>query len=325
MPPFRLSRKLFLRLVLAVIALGLLGSVLWQIDWTAFQQFASRLTALAILGAFLTYGAQNVFRALRYRALLGDPTLPLRSLIPISLYHNGMVRLLPFKLGEATYVILMRQHHQVSVQAGVSTLFLARLLELFIILAVGVITVVAFGGIVGSSSVGMLALLLGGGLLLGAVMLSGRGLHWLLHVMEQRWPALTARTGALHHLADELDALRQPQRFLGGLFWSLFTYGSTFLTSAILLNALGVALSPDRFVIVISLGMFASAFPFNISGFGLVEWSLALGLVQFAGLPLGEATAMGLLLNGFQQLAALVWGIIGFALLSWVHRDAAVR
>ncbi|MFQ3672788.1 MAG: hypothetical protein SNJ83_04235, partial [Aggregatilineales bacterium] len=101
------------------------------------------------------------------------------------------------------------------------------------------------------------------------------------------------------------------------------TYGSTFLTSLVLLNTLGIALTFHEFVIVISLGMFATAFPFNISGFGLVEWSLAFGLARYAGLPLSEATALGLLLNGFQQIAAFIWGGIGFAVLRILaaHRE----
>lgn len=305
-----------MRVGFALIALGLLVAVLWQTDWSAFQQFAQRLTGLAVLVAFLTYGAQNVFRALRYRALLGDANLPLASLVLISLYHNGMVRLLPFKLGEATYVILMRQRHQVRVQAGISTLFLSRLLELLVILLVGAASVILSGTTVGGGVGAVLFLLAVGAGLVGVVLLSGRVLRRGLTGLEARWPRLIRHTGSLHTLADELDALRQPRRFWRGLFWSLFTYGSTFATSAVLLHTLGVPLALDRFIVVISLGMFATAFPFNISGFGLVEWSLALGLVQLAGLPLGEATAIGLLLNGFQQVSALVWGMIGFGLLS---------
>lgn len=298
---------------MAAIAVALLVGVLLTMDFSAFEQYAGRLSAGALLAAFTAYGAQNFFRALRYRALLGRPDLPLPLLTAISLYHNGMVRLLPFKLGEVTYIVLMQRRFGVRVQAGITSLLWSRLLELVIILAVAALVLLLAGDLAHEARllVFMVTLLgIGVGL---AVLYSPQVLRRLLHDAEERLPLLRRISPALGRLLDEVEALREPQRLIGGLLWSCGTYGSTFLTSLVLLNTLGITLAPHEFVIVISLGMFAAAFPFNISGFGLVEWSLAFGLARYAGLPLSEATALGLLLNGFQQIAAFVWGGIGFA------------
>ena len=316
--PSLTRRKVAFRLVGLAVAISLLVAVLAQIDWSAFGRFASRLTLVTVFAAFSTYVAQNFFRALRYRALLARADISLRTLFPVSLYHNMLVRLLPFKLGEVSYIVLMRQRYEVSVQAGVSSLFSSRLLELLIIVLVTAVTLLLFGDVLPNQRALALILIVGCiGVGVVSLYMSGRILRMILGVTERLLPFDIVRkaTHGFTKLATELDALREPTRFWGGLFWSLFTYGSTFATSAILLNGLGVRLSPDHFVVVISLGMFATAFPFNISGFGLVEWSLAFGLVNLAGMSLGEATALGLLLNGFQQLSSLVSGVGGFAAL----------
>jgi hypothetical protein len=148
---------------------------------------------------------------------------------------------------------------------------------------------------------------------------SGRILGWALRALWGAQPP-----GALARLASELDALRLPGRFAVAFFWSFFTYGSSFATNALLLNGLGVALPPGALVAVISLGMFATAFPFNISGFGMVEWSLAVGLVHLAGLGAGEAAALALFVNGFQQVCALVSGFAGWLALQ-AHAVPAQR
>jgi hypothetical protein len=304
------------RWAMAGIAIVLLVGVLLTMDYSAFEQYAGRLSTGALLAAFMAYGAQNFFRALRYRALLGRPDLPLPLLTAISLYHNGMVRLLPFKLGELTYVVLMQQRLGVRVQAGVTSLVWSRLLELVIILAVAALALLLTGDLPLEARqlvLGLALLGVGSGL---AALYSPQVLRRLLDHAEQRLPLLRRISPAVGRLLDEVEALREPQRLIGGLLWSCGTYGSTFATSLVLLNTLGITLTPYEFVIVISLGMFAAAFPFNISGFGLVEWSLAFGLTRYAGLSLSEGAALGLLLNGFQQIAAFIWGGIGFA---WLH------
>lgn len=312
-----LNRRRVLQGVLAAAALGLLLAVLVTMDTSAFAHYAQQLTAGSLLLAFVAYGAQNVFRALRYRALLGRPDLPLAVMSAISLYHNGMVRLLPFKLGELTYVVLMQRRLGVRPQAGITSLLLARLLELVVILAMAALALLLADGLPVEVRLWTLGLALGGVGIAAALLHSPAALRRALARAEAALPLWQRISPAIGHLIDELEALSEPRRLRGGLLWSLGTYGSTFMTSLVLMEALGIALTPSEFIIVISLGMFATAFPLNVSGFGLVEWSLAFGLVRYAGLPLSEATALGLLLNGFQQGAALLWGIVGFVALHW--------
>lgn len=112
-----------------------------------------------------------------------------------------------------------------------------------------------------------------------------------------------------------MDRIRQPRLFLSALFISCFTYSSSFLTNYILLRAIGIEVDFSSIVAIISVGMFASAFPLNVSGFGVVELSWRFGLVQFAGWLEADATAAGFLLHFFQLFAAALWGLVGYLLI----------
>ena len=98
----------------------------------------------------------------------------------------------------------------------------------------------------------------------------------ILAATERRRPAFASGLNQrLRHLADDMDRIRQPRLFFTALFTTCFTYSSSFLTNFILLRALGVDVELPVFIAIISLGMFASAFPFTVSGFRRSRTSLA--------------------------------------------------
>jgi len=316
-------RQRLLRALSVLVTLVLLAFLVGEVQWTAFDELLGRVAPLGWLGALLAYLALNLFRALRFRILLDRGDTPWRLLAPITLYHNFLVRALPFKLGELSYIALLRSRLGYSMEAGMSSLFGARLLELLIIVIV--FTAALFSSVdmslvqreqllllIALVSLGSVAgLYSGGGIIRRFLPLLLRALRALLP-RSQLLDALEARAW---QLALELDRIRQPRLFLAAFFTSLFTYSCSFLTNYILLRALGLESSLSAMIVIISVGMFASAFPLNVSGFGVVEVAWRIGLVQFAGWQEGDATATGFLLHGFQLFAAAVYGLLGYLLV----------
>ena len=78
---------------------------------------------------------------------------------------------------------------------------------------------------------------------------------------------------------------------------------------------LGIQVDLSGMIAIVSIGMFASAFPLNVSGFGVVEVAWRFGLIQFAGWNESDATATGFLLHGFQLFAAALYGLVGYLLI----------
>ena len=136
-------RRLIVRIASVIVTVGLLAALVGEVEWAQFDQLLGRVAPVSWLGALLAYLALNLFRALRFRVLLDKHDTPWRLLLPITLYHNFLVRALPFKLGELSYIALLRSRLNYSMEEGLSSLFGARILELLIIILVfasGVLT-----------------------------------------------------------------------------------------------------------------------------------------------------------------------------------------
>ena len=325
-----LKPKFWWRLLSIVVTLILLIYLLNQVKWDEFQEILTRISPISLLGAASLYLALNFFRAVRFRILLDRDHTPLRLLFPITMYHNFLVRVLPFKLGEVSYIVMLRTYLNYSVKEGISSLFGARLLELLIIIAVFMV------GIVQSTEAaidnqGSLLLLLGGLFVASLFALYYAGSLIRLATQVIRWSISRVSTvehsvveslfNKLDAIALQFDQLRQPRLFASALFLSLFTFTTAFLTNYILMLGVGVDASFPIMITIIGIGMFASAFPFSVSGFGVVELSWAFGLAQIAGLSVADATAIGFLLHGFQIIVSAAYGLFGYIAIRLIHTD----
>lgn len=320
----RRRRQFLVRAISIAITAVLLADLVGRVNWSEFDQLLARIAFSSWILALLAYLALNLLRALRFRILLDKRDSPWRILIPITLYHNFLVRALPFKLGELSYIVMLRSRLNYSMEEGVSSLFGARILELLIIVMVFASSIPAsaeqlaaqrdelLAAIAVTFAVSVIALYFGGALIRAIL----RALQPLLNHIDRRSAGFaTGANRRLRHLANEMDRIRQPRLFLTALLTTCFTYTSSFLTNFILLRALGIDVELPAFIAIISLGMFASAFPFTVSGFGVVEAAWRFGLMQFAGLADSDATAAGFLLHGFQIFAAALYGFLGYLLI----------
>jgi uncharacterized membrane protein YbhN (UPF0104 family) len=293
-------------------AAALVVVMLTQVDWDSFRSLLASMSAGSLVAGFSIYLLLNYFRAQRFVALLGGDQITPAQVFPIALYHNFLVRLLPFKLGEVTYIVLMRSRHGVSSRDGVSSLFGSRLFELLVIVLVAAAALLLTGNVIPEQG-NVIILLVAGSIAVGVL-----GFYYAAAILT--W--IAARLSRQERIASRITALaasfervREPAIFGRALFWSVFTYSCSFGVNLVLLQSAGIQVDGVKLVVIVSLGMFATAFPFNISGFGAVELSWAFGLVQLAGYAPGEATSIGLMLNGLQLIFAALSGMAGYVWL----------
>ena len=317
-------QQLLWRLVSVLVTVGLLFFLIRTLGGVDFGELLRRISASNLLAALFAYLALNVFRAIRFYILLDKGDTPLRILLPITFYHNGLVRVLPFKLGELSYIVLLRSRLNYSMEEGVSSLFGARILELLIIVLVFASGILFSGGQFAQRDSLMLTIAVI--FIISAVGLyfAGELIRFLLGIFQRilavfiqrkiRWIAVIQ--SKLLELAGEFDRIRHPRLFVSALFVSCFTYTSSFMTNYILLRAVGVDVELPIMVAMISFGMFGAALPFpSVGGFGVVEGVWVLALTQFAAYPGPEAIAIGFILHGFQIIAAVLYGLVGYLLI----------
>lgn len=312
--------KLAWRIVGLVVSISIAFFLLREVDFESFVGLATGVPLWSLLAALACYLLLNFFRLLRFRTLLEQHDIPFDVFYPIVLYHNFLVRVLPFKTGEISYVVLLRQHLNQPLREGVSSLVSSRLFELFMVIVIGGGALLLATDLVAlPPAAAALLVVSGGGLYLACLYYSGPLIHVAARV-TRRLASLLGRSGLagwgdekLNALAASFDRVRKPRIFGSTLVLSLFTYGFSALFYLVLLYAIGTEASPGLLLAVVSIVMLAESLPLaTISGLGMIEGGWTFGLVTLAGYDLGQAASIGFFLHGCQILAAVTTGLIGY-------------
>lgn len=314
------------RLISPLLGLGisitLVIYLVRKIDYSHFIHLAKNVPLWFFFLLFTLFLLLNILRALRFRMLLDRKELPLAILLPITLCHNFLVRTLPLMVGEFSYIALLRRYLKIPVSEGVRSLFEARLFDLqFVILsgAVGFLTMR------GQSTGYVLSLLVVIGALISAnhvffsVLPKGIERIWtcIIRICPWRHSALLDSVGhKLGEVSLQLHRFRHLRALLKALALSLCIYGINLGIHLLLLSTLKVDQQLNVFLIVISIVMIASWFPFSLSGFGVIEGSWAGSLVVFANMEVGRALSIGLFIHCCQLLMTILLAFFGFVLLT---------
>jgi hypothetical protein len=173
------------RLLSAVLALSITAVCLWFLltpdVMQALGQVASNARPIPIIVAFGLVALVQWLRAWRFAVMTaGTAALPDTVLVRIALQLNFLNFVLPFRLGELGYPVLMRRHYGHGLLHSAGVLLLARLFDLATVVSIllGAAAVLRLAGGTGNA---MLAL---GSMVLGlapfGLILAGRALRpWL--------------------------------------------------------------------------------------------------------------------------------------------------
>ncbi|MCA9693042.1 MAG: flippase-like domain-containing protein [Myxococcales bacterium] len=318
-----------LRMIAGIgFAAVILAILIAKVDGAILAEMVERMPIGGLALALVIYTLLNVFRAVRYRALLQREHLPFTSLLAISLYHNFLARVLPFGTGEISYPLMVRGRLGIRTADSLGSLFAARASEMVMILGGGVAGVLTFGDENAlladfGAPVAALAFVLGvvGLYHAGAIGRLGlRGYLWVISLPGLSGRRLLARIGAkIEELSARLDEIRTPRLFATVLGISLLTYACNISFNITLLYSMGLDYDLGLMVVLCTLVMMISWLPIATASFGIPAAGWAFGLVAFAGMDVGSATSAGLLLNACQLGATTINGLAGYALLN-VHR-----
>jgi uncharacterized protein (TIRG00374 family) len=317
------------------ISVGLMIFVFTQIEFDEFMAIVASVPAWALVGALVTYVLLNFFRTLRFRTFMPQPHPSVVALLPIVLYHNFLTRVLPFKTGEISYVVLVNRHLRQPVSEGISSLLSARLFELALVIlggAFGVLSVttetpehrwLTFGVLIAFLIVYMFALYYSGALLR---LLSRMWTRIVAPVAVRRFPKLENRVEEkLGVFASQFDRIHNPRLLLSACILSTCTYSMSMAFDILLMRGLGIDNPLGVLVTIISIKMFLEAAPIAVSGFGVIEGGWMFGLVTLAGMDSATAASIAFFLHACQVIIAAIVGVVGWFTLTRLRRPAPVR
>jgi uncharacterized protein (TIRG00374 family) len=314
--------RLFLSVAIATLLLWLLMAFS---DVTVADLLAtwSKLSWKVYLAALLLHVALYVLRAVRFQILIPPDKRPaFGRLSVICAAHTMAAFILPAKIGEATYVLYLRNVCGVGAAEGIASLVISRVLDaatLFLGLAAACFALEWTGAYPALDWLAPLAVAL---TLCSAVLfyLSARGdLLVRMAVTLTRLLRLDrARSGArlLAKVETIAQALRQAgarRRLLGATLVSLPVWACIFLFCAVLARGLGL---PQETTLAdatfgSSLAILASFVPVSaFANFGTLEtgWVLGFGVL---GVPRDLAIATGTGLHLVQLINVVALGVLG--------------
>lgn len=305
-----LTRRMALSLVatFAIVAVAVWrADIPWSTTWDNIRHADVRLYVAAIAVYYLSF----VVRAVRWEVLLRNagehcrPTILFETLL-VSFFVNCVV---PAKMGDVYRAFLLRTRERVGAMKAFGTIIAERLLDLFVLMALAVVALVAtFRTRVPAQ---LLPFIAGGAALslvgIGAValMVTGRGrriLRLFPDPVVQRYESFRAGTvGSFGRWPAVIT--------LSVAVWGLEAGRLGFVVFALGHNDV----RPSNFLLVALVAALLTTIPFTPGGIGLVEGGMAVVLTLVAGVSKPDAVSIALLDRSISYLSLVLVGAVVFA------------
>ncbi len=259
----------------------LLSWLVAQLDFSQAVEILRDVPPKLLIGGFVCYALAFYFRALRFKRLLPSGSSA-RHLFPIVLVHYAALNIIPARLGELSYIYLLKKVNNVSTGISVSNLILARVFDQMTVSAL----FLASSYSLELSSPWLQAVRLGVCVLLIAVCVALvlllaykdvciRQFQHLLHRLHLDCYPLTGKVlKTMHDIVAALNTVQLKQRAIRVAGFSVVIWLSIFGQNYCLLHAFQVDLSYTGIMWASTCLILLSALPIHmLSGVGIHEIS----------------------------------------------------
>ena len=295
-------RTIVLRVVAVAISVGLLW---WLLAGARWQGVGARLAALepgALVGVALLFAASYAMRAARiageFRDEIGAGSRRYLRILRLTLVHNALVNLLPFRSGEAAFPVLLSRWFGIGTGRAVVSLLWLRAQDATVMLALAALV---WPGLATGWRLCALTLITGGAWAVPA---------W---ARRHRLASTSPRLAKIQALLE-----RSTRRNRSGWLWTIGNW-SVKLVAETWLVALALAprdaLDPTSAVLGVLGAELAAILPIQgVAGFGTFEAGGA-ALMRTHGVALSDGLEVVLVLHAFVFALALVAGALAAVLL----------
>ena len=288
------------RLLLAakiVVSLGLLGYLLWQLDWPALIEKAGGLSWWTLPVAVSLFLCTLYISTLRWAVLLRThyPTFKTSMLYNHYLVATLFNNILPTASGGDLIRSYYIYRHNRDAVCAVSPIITERVIGLVVMLAVNVIAIYLTGSIDVVTRVlwSTLLMILSGAVII-LILIALPATYWPLHRLLERLSRFRV-IGFLLRIGEAThNYLKRP-----GIVSAIFLYSVTHQLLAVtvyffLAKGLGIDISIQVILVVIPLTFIAVALPVSIGGMGVREFA-TVGILMRFGINESDAAAIALI------------------------------
>ena len=304
------ARKLVLRGLAIVISVALLAWLLADARWQGVGARLARIDAPALIGVALLFAASYAMRGARifgeFRDEIGGRgSIAYLRILRLTLVHNALVNVLPFRSGEAAFPVLLSRWFGIATGRSVVSLLWLRAQDAVVVLALAAL---AWPGLPVGWRTAALVVLVGGAVLV----------PWWARGQRVGVDAATGATAKLRALLE-----RSTRRSLAAWMWTIGNW-SVKLAAEAWLVALALG-GPDPQRATPLLGAIgaelAAILPVQgVAGFGTFEAGGA-ALMRTQGVELAAGLEATLVLHAVVLAMALGAGAAAAALLPGPRHD----
>jgi len=298
----------------AIISLVAIAVILYFVDLDRFVNAIRSADYRLLLVSFSISMVWLVVRAQVWRTLLQNKATYRDTFLTICegyLLNN----VLPFRLGEVGRAFLLGRKSGLGFMGVLPSIIIERFLDLEFA-AVILLSAVPF--VVGAAGAGQIALVIGGVMLAGLVVLFfvAQNRDWALSLfnrLSSRWPGVQRKgTDFLSSLFSGLSILMDGWLFLRALFWMLLDWGIAIFQVYVLLRAFFPQTQPLWPVFTLGAVSFGNAIPSLPGALGTFEGAFGGALTLLSG---DESTALAAALTA-HLYGYISTGFIGLYALS---------
>ena len=287
------------KVVSFLAGLAILYLLFSQIDFQDLSRLLLAIKPWYLLSGGILYLIKASVRAYRTMQLNQDSRLKLIRVLRLTLASSLISQVLPFKLGELSYVYLLKKESRLPTAQGISSLALLRIFDVLAValLFLAIATGEGLPGRLAAYYVPLLLFIAGILLFLGIWMLISRRAGFALagknrNAMIFSLPIVAKLIHSMEQVATSLKQYK-PARVPGFVLWACLEWLVNYAVFHVIL--VGMGFSPTFFVTVasVSFSILASVLPINSLGnFGTQEAGWATGMILM-GFSRVDAIASG--------------------------------
>ena len=310
------GRKLALGLAGAgAVSVLLLGYLLYRahgIDGTLTLARNASWSWLAL--SIFVYLISTTVRTWRWNLLLPAATTSFPRLYAITSVHTMINSLLPARLGELAFPILMRSHASTPTPRSVTMFLVARVLDVAVLAFLFVVSsFLHFGAQSPAAALGSVAAALAAGLV--ALIRAGPLYSWTLRQWERSFPRRPSILALGRSLEADLIAMTSSRKLLAAGTVTLAMVLTRHVFYWATMRAIGFPLAFPAVIIGATFGEATYLLPIHgVAGLGTVEagWTVGMGLI---GMDLPNAVASGLFVHIWALALSAGFGCLSLPLL----------
>lgn len=309
-------RKLFLALLISVFILFFLFKIV-NISDILFA--LKKIPVVMILLSGMFYLLSYVFRVIRFKTL-NKTRIGFKSLFIVVCLHNFFNNILPARIGELSYIYLLKKR-KIPISQAAASLLIARLLDLLFILMI-ILAIIPFflkGMKIYWFQIVALIIILIAVITLPFLIMRFKKLLTnillrillLMNLNESRIKKIIIKA---EEMIDSLDIIKSKRVFLKSGISTLLIIASQYLFFYFILLGLGVNLNSLKIIMAVAIVFIIYIFPVQgVVGFGTYEGAWAISLI-FLGISKEPAVTAGFVMHIIQIVFFVALGILGFLL-----------